>query len=180
MIASVIATWGYPAVFLGTLLEGETILLAAGFAAHQGLLDWRLVAAFAFCGATLGDQLAYWVGVRWGDAVFGRFPALAGRIGQAKAQLHRHQNLFILSVRFLYGLRIAGPLFMGMAGVAARRFAVLNLLGAALWTMVVGGAGFVLGAAIESLLPEIQRVEELATLAILIGGGLVWIWRRRR
>jgi membrane protein DedA with SNARE-associated domain len=44
-------------VFLGTLLEAETILLSAGFAANRGLLQWPLVVAVAFVGATLGDQI---------------------------------------------------------------------------------------------------------------------------
>jgi membrane protein DedA with SNARE-associated domain len=30
---------GYLVVFVGSLLEGETILLLAGFAAHQGYLS---------------------------------------------------------------------------------------------------------------------------------------------
>ena len=38
MISAFVATYGYVAVFAGTLLEGETILLSAGFAANRGLL----------------------------------------------------------------------------------------------------------------------------------------------
>lgn len=47
-IASLIATYGYYALFLGTLLEGETVLVAAGYAAHRGLLElpWVIVIAF--------------------------------------------------------------------------------------------------------------------------------------
>ena len=47
MMTSLIALYGYWAVFFGTLLEGESILLAAGFACHQGLLDWRLALLLA-------------------------------------------------------------------------------------------------------------------------------------
>jgi membrane protein DedA with SNARE-associated domain len=36
------ATYGYLAVFLGTLLEGETILLLGGYAAHRDISAYLL------------------------------------------------------------------------------------------------------------------------------------------
>ena len=37
-IETIIAAYGYPALFVGTVLEGESILVIAGFLAHRGLL----------------------------------------------------------------------------------------------------------------------------------------------
>jgi membrane protein DedA with SNARE-associated domain len=34
--AALISQYGYFALFAGALLEGETVLILAGFAAHQG------------------------------------------------------------------------------------------------------------------------------------------------
>ena len=88
MISSFVTSYGYFAVFLGTLLEGETVLLAAGFAAYRGLLDWPLVALVAFFGATVGDQLAFLLG-RWkGTVLIARFPALARRAPQVHTLLN--------------------------------------------------------------------------------------------
>ena len=36
MLQSLIEDYGYLAVFIGAFLEGETILVMAGFAAYQG------------------------------------------------------------------------------------------------------------------------------------------------
>ena len=38
-LTALIASYGYYALFVGTFLEGETVLIAAGFAAHRGILD---------------------------------------------------------------------------------------------------------------------------------------------
>ena len=48
-IESFIETYGYAAILIGTFLEGETILVLGGFAAHRGYLSlpWVIVAAFA-------------------------------------------------------------------------------------------------------------------------------------
>ena len=64
MINDFVANYGYLAVFIGTLLEGETILVAAGFAAYRGLLDLPSVVLVAIVGGTLGDQTAFQLG-RW-------------------------------------------------------------------------------------------------------------------
>ncbi len=180
MIAALVAGYGYLAVFLGTLFEGETVLLAAGFAAHRGLLAWPLVVAVAFVGASLGDQLGFLLG-RWrGKALIARFPALARRAPRVHAVFERHHVLFILSIRFLYGLRLAGPIVMGSSGLPYLRFALLDMLGAALWAPLIAGAGYSFGVAMTALLGEIQHAEEAALIAILAAGFIVWLWRRRR
>jgi membrane protein DedA with SNARE-associated domain len=38
-LESVLTTYGYFALMIGTFLEGETILIAAGFLAHRGYLE---------------------------------------------------------------------------------------------------------------------------------------------
>lgn len=180
MISAFVASYGYLAVFVGTLLEGETILIAAGFAAHRGLLDLPIVILVAMLGGTLGDQLAFQIG-RWkGDALIERFPALARHKPRVHDLLEGHATLFILTVRFLYGFRIAGPVLLGSSRVPMLRFAMLNLIGAALWATVVSGAGYLFGLAINALITDLKRIEEVVLIAILVGGGLVWLWRKAR
>ena len=180
MISAFVASYGYLAVFVGTLLEGETILIAAGFAAHRGLLDWRLVALVAMLGATLGDQIAFLLG-RWqGAALLQRFPALALQQPRIDRLLQAHDVMFILGVRFLYGLRIAGPLLLGASKVPLLRFALLNVAGAALWAALISGAGYAFGAAINAVIDDLKSVEELV-LAVIVASGLAfWLWRRHR
>lgn len=180
MISAFVVSYGYLAVFLGTLLEGETILLSAGFAANRGLLHWPLVVAVAFAGATLGDQIAFLLG-RWkGASLIARFPALALHAPRVHALLERHDVLLILSVRFLYGLRIAGPVVMGTSGVPFPRFALLNMLGAAIWAVLVAGAGYYFGVALTAVVADIKRIEAAILIGIPAAGFIVWLWRRRR
>lgn len=180
MISAFVASYGYLAVFVGTLFEGETILLAAGFAAHRGLLDWRLVALLAMLGATIGDQLAFLLG-RWkGAALLARFPALAQHKPRIDALLQRRHVLLILGVRFLYGLRIAGPVLLGSSGVPPLRFALLNAVGAALWATLITGTGYAFGAAINAMLDDMKRIEEVVMVLIVVCGLAFCWWRRRR
>lgn len=174
-IQNFVASYGYLAVFAGTLLEGETVLLAAGFAAHQGLLDWRLVMLVAFFGGTLGDQLAFLLG-RWkGEALITRFPTLARHAPRVHRLIERFDVSLILAIRFMYGLRIAGPVIMGSSRIPLSRFVVLNMIGAAVWAVLVGGAGYLFGMATESVFGHFRHIEVVVLAVILAAGFLLWL-----
>jgi membrane protein DedA with SNARE-associated domain len=180
VISDFVASYGYLAVFVGTLLEGETIQIAAGFAAYRGLLDWPLVVLVAIVGGTLGDQFAFLLG-RWkGAALIERFPALAKRKPLIHDLMERYDVIFILTVRFLYGLRIAGPFILGSSRVPLLRFAVLNVIGAALWAVLVAGAGYTFGLAINSLIADLKQIEEIVLVVMVTLGVVLWLWRRYR
>jgi membrane protein DedA with SNARE-associated domain len=146
-VPQLLADYGYLAVFAGSLLEGETILVLAGFAAHQGHLSLPWVVAVAFCGGTLGDQIFFFAGRRYGDSLLRRLPRLARNAERVNRLLLRHHAGLIVGVRFMYGMRIIGPIVIGMSQVSARRFLLFNLLGAALWSVAVAGVGFFFGHA---------------------------------
>jgi membrane protein DedA with SNARE-associated domain len=175
-----IETYGYYAVLVGSLLEGETILVMAGFAAHRGLLalPWVIVAAFA--GGLCGDQIYFWLG-RWhGQRVLRQFPDLGARAGRVDALLVRYGTFLILVIRFLYGLRTVGPIVIGMSSVPAAKFAALNAVGAAAWAVAIAGAGYLFGNALELVISDLKRYEEMALGLIAVAGVVIWLLRRRR
>jgi membrane protein DedA with SNARE-associated domain len=182
-LASLVQSYGYPVVFVGTLLEGETILALAGLAAHRGYLALPWVIAVAALGGFLGDQLYFLVGRRGGARVLARFPKLAPGVEQVARRVERYGAPIVILVRFMYGLRSVGPIAIGMTGMRWVRFAALNALGAALWAALVAAAGYALGDALTLILGDLRRVEEAVFLAILAGGivaGLMLRARRRR
>ena len=179
-VSALVAQYGYAFVFAGALAEGESVLLAAGFAAHRGMLRLPEVMAVAFVAATLGDQLCFYLGRRHGPRLLARFPKLQTQVKRVEPMLARHPNLAILSLRFLYGLRTAGPIALGALGVSRWRFALLNMLSAALWAAGISLLGYQFGHLLDRLLPELRSVEE-GVLVALLCAALVWtLWRRQR
>jgi membrane protein DedA with SNARE-associated domain len=91
----------------------------------------------------------------------------------------KHQRLIIFSIRFLYGLRIAGPIALGMnSAIRWHTFTSLNAIGAAAWAIIVAGVGYVFGQAIELVLEDLKHYEFLI-IALLLLGVLLWhaMWR---
>jgi membrane protein DedA with SNARE-associated domain len=179
-IAEWVQSYGYLAVAVGTFLEGESVLLIAGAAAAHGHLSMPAVIAVAALASFLGDQLYFLAGRRYGAVLLARYPSLQPRAARVAGLLERHHLPLILSIRFLYGLRIVGPIAIGMSRVSWSRFLILNGLGAVVWALLIAGAGYGAGQALVYLLKTVDADEQWA-LSLLLGLGFVWwlLGRRR-
>ncbi|HMB24652.1 MAG TPA: hypothetical protein VKP08_17530, partial [Anaerolineales bacterium] len=60
--ATIISQFGYPALVLGLLLEGETVLVLAAFMAHRGYLQLPWVILIGLIVTFASDQFFFWLG----------------------------------------------------------------------------------------------------------------------
>jgi membrane protein DedA with SNARE-associated domain len=179
-LASLIEAHGYWVLAAGCLLEGETVVVLAGFAAHRGYLDPFAVIGLAALMGFLGDQLYFWLGRRHGPYILARWPAVSRQADRVHRLIERYHAAVIIGVRFAYGLRIAGPILIGTSPVSVVRFALLNALGALLWGCLFGGAGWLFADAAEAMLGEIQQWEGRILLALAAAGAIAWAFRKLR
>ena len=183
MWTDLLQSHGYWLLALGCLAEGETVLVLAAFAAHRGLLDPFAVLGIAAVAGFTGDQFFFWLGRRHGAGVLERWPAIAAQSARVNRLLQRWHEPLIIGVRFAYGLRIAGPILIGMSTVSVRRFALFNAIGAVAWAFSVGAVGWFFGAAAQAVLGDAHHLEAwlFAGLALaMAAAGLGRRWRRRR
>jgi membrane protein DedA with SNARE-associated domain len=180
VLQHLLTTYGYGAIIVATFLEGETILLMAGLAAHQGYLSLSWTMAAAWVGSVAGDQLYFWIGREWGQSWLKNRPAWRARLEKVDRLLRRRPALFVLGFRFLYGLRTVSPFAIGMSSTPFYEFLALNALGGALWAAVVAGLGYSFGGAIDALLGRAEHVERFLFAVIAVGGGIAaWVHRAR-
>lgn len=179
-IEELIRSYGYPALFVGTLMEGESVLIAAGFAAHRGYLSLPWVIACAFLGTLISDQTFFWLGHRRGQRLLVRFPRWKSKADKVLVLLHQHQLPVLLGFRFLFGIRNVTPLVVGSTGFDPKRFLFLNIVGAAAWSTLVGIGGFAFGDVLERILSDLQRHEGFVLVCILAIGAVAWILFRIR
>jgi membrane protein DedA with SNARE-associated domain len=177
-----IATYGYPAILLGTFFEGETIVLIAGYLASRDYLLLQWVIGCAFLGTWVGDSLYFFIGRRWGDKLLARWPQWRPAADRALGLLHRYHTIFILSFRFFYGLRTISPFVIGMSKVPTSRFLALNFIASIVWASIFSSAGFLLGTMLESVIAKVERYELYLLCGIAAVGMIVWLvhWMRAR
>ena len=181
-LQALIEQYGYLAVFFGCFLEGETVLVLGGFAAHLGYLSLPIVIATAAAAGFIGDQALFAIGRRWGDSVFARFLKLAAAKPRVAALLDRHGAWAAFGLRFLVGMRIAGAIAIGASGFPQRRFMPANAAGAIVWAVAIGSAGYAFGQAFTIFLERARHYELAAfgVVAAIVALAVIYFRKRRR
>lgn len=181
-LAHYITQYGYWALLIGCLLEGETITLLGGIAAHNGLLRLPLVIAVVAIGGALGDQVLYFAGRHFGGRALARIESQQARIERAQKLIASHPILFVIGVRFMYGFRLIGPVLIGASKLPPSRFIPLNILGAILWATLFVLLGYFGGQAISSFVSGSDKklYSLLFCVVVIVAILLLRYWWRRR
>lgn len=176
-LPSLLEHYGYAAVFVGTFLEGESMVVLGGYGAHRDLLKLEWVIAAAFAAALASDQLFYGLG-RWqGERLLSRPRRWHAKLAHATRLIERHGVITVLVMRFMWGLRIALPFTIGMSGMSPRRYLALDVASAALWACTVALVGFGASRLAATLIDDLHRHEHWI-IAGLIAVAVVVLARR--
>lgn len=177
---------GYWVLFLGTFLEGEAILIFAGFLAFQGYLNVYLVMLAALVGSFLGDQFYFHLGRRKGAQLLRLFSGISRKFKKALRLIERYGTLVAFISRYTYGFRIVLPVILGMTIFPSRRFLYLNLISALTWSVIFSMTGYLFGKTASLFIEDLQRYEPFLILALGSIIALFWSshfvvhrWRKR-
>jgi membrane protein DedA with SNARE-associated domain len=170
------------AAFAGLFVPGESLVLASGFLAHEGVLGLEAVMVAAALGAIAGDNIGYQLGARlgreWLLAHGARIGITEARLARAEAFFGRHGPKAVFFGRFIGFARALVPFVAGASRMRYRRFIPYDALGAILWTIAFVLLGFGLGASWRVAERWIGRGSLFLGLGAVIVGLIVW--RRRR
>lgn len=180
MVGSWIEEYGYWGVFFGSVLEGETILIVAGYSVSRGYLDFLPTVLLATAGGMTGDLLYYVLGRRHGAALIRGFPVLRRIRARAVLFLRRWGRATAFATRFAYGLRIILPMLMGASRFRLPAFLLFNLFGAVSFAALYTSLGFLFGEVIEEILGRVRPYERWIILSLLLTGVAVWAVREWR
>jgi membrane protein DedA with SNARE-associated domain len=175
--------YGYFAVFAGTFLEGETILVLAGFFAERGYLHLPGVVLAACGGAYSGHVFWFWLGRTQGVKLLDRFQRMKKHFGRGIRLFERYGAPAIFITQWLYGLRITCAVIIGMSRISTIKFLIYEALTCIVWAIVIAGAGFMFGTAVERILGRAAHIEMWGLLVLIVVGGTVWgyhQWKDRR
>ena len=158
--------YGLWAVYFGMWLEGETILVLAGFLASQGLFHRWEVLPVAILGALSVDHFVFLAGrhaahFRWLQKMMG----LEQDSGSWRARLGESWAVFLM-VRFIYGTRTPYLFYIGTRKMSWVRFIARELGPVTGWCFI----WLFFGHAIGNLLILIYGTVHHHQLAWTMGG----------
>jgi membrane protein DedA with SNARE-associated domain len=175
-LPALLHSYGYALIFVGTLAEGESLLALGGYFAHQGYLSLGPVILTAFCGAVCGDQLFFYLGRHHAKRLLARFPKMRDKVNIALSKIENHQVKVVLGMRFMWGLRIALPIAVGLTHMRAFRFVWLNLISAAVWSCVFALVGFGVSEFVHRLLGDIKHYEHWIAGGVVVAATIALAW----
>jgi len=165
---------GYWVLFVGTFLEGEAILLMAGFLAFQGYLDIVVVILTSWVGSFLGDQCYFYIGRYRGRALLKRFHSIARKFRAALKLIEKYGNFVAFISRYTYGFRIVLPIILGITKLPPRTFLWINLASALSWAVVFSLGGYLFGKSASLLLTDVSRYEHY--IVLILFGFIMTAW----
>ena len=151
--------WAYAILFALALLDAilpivpsETSVITAGVVASQGDLSLPLVILFAAAGAFAGDNIAYWLGRRFGQRITDRFftsEKSRERVAWAHGQVQERGGELIVIARFIPAGRTVVTLSAGTLEYPYRKFVLFDVIAGATWGAYAALLGYFGGHAFE-------------------------------
>jgi membrane-associated protein len=118
------------------VVPSETCVIIGGVAASQGHLNLLAVIASGAVGAFLGDNTAYFIGMRasdWFHRRAERKPKFAKKLQWAREQIHLRGGLLLITARFIPGGRTVLTLSCGITRQKRIWFAAWIAIATIIW-----------------------------------------------
>ena len=179
--------YGPIGIFLGAGFEGQTAVIVGGLLARQHIVQLWLVLASAAAGSGVVDHLLFVAGRRFRTHRWVVRATQQQAFSRALTFIERFPISYTLAFRFIFGLRVASPIAIGVSQVPTWRFTVLNILGAVIWATAFTMAGFIFGEAVHNVLGHGHHAGRWTLIAaggivavVLIVWAVRYLLRRRR
>jgi membrane-associated protein len=162
-------------LLVGFFLPGDTLLIAAGVLASQGVLpiEWTIITIAT--AAIVGDNVGYTIGQYSGKKLFHKKDGILFRheyVEQAQSFYEKHGGKTIILARFIPIIRTFAPMVAGIGKMPRGRFFFYNVIGAIIWSTSVTLLGYWVG----SKIPDIGDYLEYAIIFVVSMSLLPALW----
>lgn len=144
-------------------LPGDSLLLIGGAFAATGAMDPWLLGVLLFVAAVTGNTLNYWIGSKIGPRVYEKNWRFLDRDALRKTHdfYEHHGGKTIVMARFVPVVRTFAPFVAGVSAMSWARFQFYNVLGAAIWVVLLVGGGYLFG--------NLPVVKQYLNIIVLVG-----------
>lgn len=157
----IIKKYGLIAIFAGTFLEGELVLIVAAVLSGDGLQNPIGVWISATLGAWTGHIFWFFIGRIFGIRyILPRLKGFRPHFEEVKRIILTNPKTSIFILQYLYGMRIIGAMGLGFTELPILRFIFYEVLNCSLWALIIFSVGYILGE----------------TFIHIFHGWLRWIW----
>ncbi|MFN5153605.1 MAG: VTT domain-containing protein [Gemmatimonadota bacterium] len=163
-------------------LPGDSLLVTAGLVAVTGTLNVWTLGLLCSVAAIVGDQIAYAIGRRSGQALFSRPDSRwfkQEHLRAAQAFYEKHGGKTIILARFMPFARTFAPVVAGAARMQYPMFVFYNVIGGLLWIWSMLLTGYYVVRLIPGLEAHVEKLI-IGIIVVSVLPGIIGWWRSRR
>lgn len=154
-------------LLVGFFLPGDSLLIAAGLLAAGGKLNLGGIMAAVVVGAILGNTAGYFIGQRFGPAVFSNQNSRFFKpeyVVEAQKFFVKYGALAVILARFVPIVRTLVPTLAGVSRMPFMLYTLYNIIGALLWGVGLTALAYYLG----QLIPDLDKYILLIVAVVLV------------
>ncbi|MGA7955063.1 MAG: VTT domain-containing protein [Gloeobacterales cyanobacterium] len=158
-------------LLVGFFLPGDSLLVAAGLAASQGLLEIWTLCLLLTTASISGNSFGYFIGRKAGPALFNKKDSLLfSKANVQKAQVFYEKNggKAIILAQFIPIVRTFTPVVAGITQMDYRRFLPYSVIGAFVWVWPLSMGAYFLGKTIPDFEKNIHYAIGIVILVSLL------------
>ncbi len=169
---------------VGLPIPEDLPLIGAGILIERGEVKALTVFLVCYAGVVIGDVIIYFVGRRFGAALFKskwfRSRVSSRRVKHTRLKLEKRSILMIFIARHLFYLRTVTFLTCGAVRMRVEKFLLADMAAALISLPIMMGIGYVASEHYQQLLEWFGKARNLSVIVILIAGAayLQYRWRK--
>lgn len=165
--------------FVASYAASNSLLLPlfAGYAVHMDALSFWPTVLAVWIGGIVGDELRFWMGRRFGGALFDSFPRLRKGVEKSARLIDHHHWWMMFVYRYPHGVRGFAGFAFGMSSMPRWRFTALNLPSAAIWAFTLVSIGYGFSEVSDKALGEVAGQAALVMLILFL--AVAWYLSKR-
>jgi len=175
---NLLLTYGYLALFIWSVLEGEIGLMLSGWLASKHLVfEYQKVILIAIIGAFIGDLSIFGFGRLFESKAKQWLNKNPKKEEKIKFFLNRFGSFAIVFERFIYGTHIPMLLVISISGYSFFKFLFFDIIGVVLWAFTFVSIGYFLGEKTIEIIILFQKNIVIISL-ILFVIFIIWIVKK--
>ncbi len=173
-VLAIIYANSYLILLLAAAINGAIIAIMGGVASHAGHISivWGII--FLMIGGSAFNQVYFYLGKR-SMHYFRHDKVDHPQVHRITKFIGNHEFLFILSYRFLPGIRFIAPFMIGASTKLTQlKFLIVDMIASLIWSSIFFSIGFACGAVAKKLFSKFSHYENVAFI-IIIAIVILWV-----
>jgi len=133
----------------------------------------------AFTANALGDVLLFYMARYQKSMMMEGLRKHRRKLALAHVMMKKNGSWIILIQKYVYGIKTLIPIAIGLTKYDFKKFAILNVVSSAVWTLSIGFGAYYSGNFLVNLAGIIGEKPWIAPIILVVFAGALWLYMEK-